>query len=143
MRVLVWWTTPTDLPPVVRNATSTGVLTFEHTKFQVLLAQTPEETTRGLSGTPSLPRGEGMLFFFDTLEKRGFWMPDMHFSIDIVWIDADWKVVDVTLHATPESYPKTTFYPKSPAKYVLEVNAGIADEWGIHEGTQFSYGGRE
>lgn len=107
--------------------------------ISVLIAETPDETTRGLSGMPSLLHDEGMLFLFDRSQKFGFWMPDMHFAIDMIWIDESWRVIDVSAHATPESYPKTIFYPHTPATYVLEVNDNIAKEWGIATGTTMRF----
>ena len=52
------------------------------------IADSAERQRRGLSGRPSLARGEGMLFVYDEPAPRGFWMPDMNFDIDIVWIRA-------------------------------------------------------
>ncbi len=49
----------------------------------------------------------------------------MQFSIDIIWISEDLKVVDIKEEATPESYPES-FAPKEGAKYVLEVGAGFS-----------------
>jgi len=53
-------------------------------------------------------------------------MKDMQFAIDILWIDENKKIVDITHNAVPESYP-SIFQPNSPTKYVLEVNAGWAE----------------
>ncbi len=108
--------------------------------IDVLVAETPPQRERGLSGMRSLPQDEGMLFLFDQSDKFTFWMPDMYFSIDIVWIGEDWRVVDVTHHATPESYPKTIFRPRIPARYVLEINDNMANEWGIVSGTVIQLG---
>src|SRR3989344_5408813 len=55
-----------------------------------------DETRRlGLSGRSTLPEGSGMFFIFDTPGLYAFWMKDMHFSIDIVWIDENFVVVDM------------------------------------------------
>ena len=119
-----------------------GTIVTASRTIPVLIAETSEETMRGLSGMRVLPADEGMLFLFDHSGKFGFWMPEMHFAIDIIWIDGDWKVVDVSHHATPESFetnPKTVFYPRSPARYVLEVNDGMAKAWGIASGTTLTF----
>ncbi len=116
----------------------TGSATSTRT-IEVLIAETPAQRERGLSGMPALPHDEGMLFLFDKSDKFTFWMPDMHFAIDMVWIGEDWRVVDVTHHATPESYPKT-FSPRIPARYVLEINDNLAKEWGIASGTVMELG---
>lgn len=64
-----------------------------------------------------------MLFVFAEAEQYSFWMKDMNYPIDIVWIDANRQVVAITENATPESYP-LKFTPPVPVKYVLEVRSG-------------------
>ena len=115
---------------IINNHGATTTRTID-----VLVAETPAQRARGLSGMLSLPHDEGMLFLFDQSDKFTFWMPDMHFAIDMVWISEDWRVVDVTHHATPESYPKTIYSPRIPARYVLEINDNMANAWGIASGT--------
>lgn len=90
------------------------------------VADTPEERQQGLSGRKELAEGRGMLFIFDTSDYHGFWMPDMHFAIDIIWIDDSFQVVHIKKNVSPESYP-TVFEPAQPAQYVLEVPAGFAE----------------
>lgn len=90
---------------------------------------------RGLSGLTELSDGEGMLFVFDKSDKYGFWMKDMFFSIDILWIDEEGKVVHIKENATPESYPEV-FKPDIPARFVLEVKAGFVKEEEIGLGTE-------
>lgn len=123
-------------PPIFVPAAMT--LTDGTTTLIVDYAVTPKEQARGLSGRPSLPEGRGMLFVFDKKPAPPFWMPDMNFAIDIVWIGSDKRIVDITENATPESYP-TTFSPKSPAAYVLEIAAGEARNLGFASGTQLMF----
>lgn len=84
---------------------------------------TPESRERGLSGRVKLEENEGMLFVFDKPDLYRFWMKDMNFPIDIIWISENMEIVDITENAQPKSFPKT-FFPKKPARFVLEVNAG-------------------
>lgn len=102
-------------------------------KIIVSLASTPEEKARGLSGRTSLPADEGMLFVYDRPEVQKFWMKDMNFPIDIIWIGTDKTVVDIANNLDPGTYPET-FSPDAPAQYVLEVNAGYAQGHGISLG---------
>jgi uncharacterized membrane protein (UPF0127 family) len=99
----------------------------------VELAETPAQRTLGLSGRDSLPKDEGLLFIFDQeSESNCFWMKDMNFAIDMVWLDSDKNVVTIKENATPESYEtRETFCPDQPAKYGLEINTGKAAELGI------------
>ena len=101
----------------------------------VEVADTESERELGLSGHAPLPNGTGMLFVFDTDELWAFWMKDMQFPIDIVWIDAAGTVVTVAANVSPESYP-TTFAPSAPARYALELPAGYAAAHGIAEGSK-------
>src|SRR3989344_7332267 len=61
-------------------------------EVKVELALTPEEQTQGFSGRSGLGENEGMLFVFDTPGKYGFWMKDMLFPIDIIWLAPDSRV---------------------------------------------------
>lgn len=105
------------------------------TDIKVDVVETPEERNKGLSGRESLANGEGMLFVFEKMDTYSFWMPDMHFAIDIIWLDENMKVMHIQENATPESYP-TNFTPPVPAKYVLEVPAYFSKEKGIVVGDQ-------
>lgn len=97
------------------------------------IAATPENRTKGLSGRPSLKENEGMLFVFDKPGFYSFWMKDMNFPIDIIWISEEMKIIDITKNAKPESFPET-FFSRNTAKYVLEVASGWADGNSIKEG---------
>ncbi len=102
--------------------------------LDVYVADTPAERQRGLSGRDGLADDEGMLFVFEEDGRHTFWMKDMHFAIDIIWIAADGTVVSVVHNATPDSYPDRTYSPSDPARYVLEVNAGFAARHQIEPG---------
>lgn len=67
-----------------------------------------------------------MLFIFETPGQHGFWMKDMNFSIDIVWIDENLQIVGIDKNIAPETFPNI-FYPNQLVKYVLEIPAGYSD----------------
>jgi hypothetical protein len=107
--------------------------------FEVEPAITSAQRTKGLSGSPPLTPGSGMLFIFERESKYTFWMIDMLFALDMVWIGAECTVVDITFNApppepdqTPDQLPR--FSPGVPARYVLEINAGEAGPAGIRPG---------
>lgn len=79
---------------------------------------------RGLSGRESLGADEGMLFVFPVEGLYQFWMKDMRFPIDIIWLDSEYRIVDVHQKVKPETYPET-FTPKVKIRYVLELPAGF------------------
>lgn len=126
----------TVLPPAAQSMPSNDassviarigpdLVIVNNTLFRVSVASTEEKRRRGLSGQSRLAVNEGMLFIFDQPGRYGFWMKEMLFPIDIIWLDADFQPVHLVENATPESYP-VSFYPPQPAKYALEVAAG---EW--------------
>lgn len=116
-------------------------VTVGKTIIPVEIRRTPEELQKGLSGRASLDAKSGMIFIFDKSAKYRFWMPDMHFSIDIIWIDENKKIVgiheNVSTEFDPED-PKFYIAPK-PAKYVLEVNAGFSKKNGIGVGNEIIF----
>lgn len=95
--------------------------------IKVILALTEDEQIKGLSVKDKLNENEGMLFVFDQIGKHNFWMKDMNFPIDIIWLGEDMKVVYVKENVHPETYPKT-FGPEISSKYVLELVAGFSNK---------------
>ena len=104
-----------------------------NTWVRTTVVDTPETRERGLSGSQGLDENEGMLFVFPQDGFYGFWMKDMLFSIDIVWISADGEVVDMAQNVTPDTFPQS-FGPERPARYVLELPAGWARTRGVQVG---------
>lgn len=107
---------------------------------RVGVVETPAARQRGLSGRPSLAPDEGLLFVFDSDGTWAFWMKDMRFSIDMVWIDSAGKVVFIKEHATPESYTTSgeSFRPDVPARYVLELPDGFCASHNVRVGSTVS-----
>lgn len=102
--------------------------------LKVYLAQTPLEREVGLSVFDRLSDNQGMLFVFDSAQKPGFWMKDMKFSIDIIWINS-LRVVDITRNLPVENNSQLTkYYPNVDIDHALEVNAGWSDKNGIKVG---------
>lgn len=103
--------------------------------LHVDVADTESLQERGLSGRSGLAPDEGMLFVFETDGEYSFWMKEMLFPIDIVWISSDGEVVFVSKNVSPVSYP-ASMKPDTPARYVLELPAGFADAHGVEKGTK-------
>lgn len=101
--------------------------------IEVMVADTPETRAKGLGGREGLAQDEGMLFIFDSDAKYPFWMKDMQFPIDILWISDKGEVVDIRENVLLSTYP-AVFAPNSPARYVLELPAGFAKENGVSVG---------
>jgi uncharacterized membrane protein (UPF0127 family) len=101
--------------------------------IQLERVDTPKARERGLGGRDSMPRNHGMLFVFQQDGAYCFWMKDTRFSLDMVWLDGDGRVVYVKHNVTPDTYPQS-FCPNKKARYVIELNAGTARDIGIYEG---------
>lgn len=106
--------------------------------IKVMVADTDASREQGLSYRSSLPANQGMLFVFDDPGMYAFWMKDMHFPLDMVWINSDKMVVGVSRDLSPDTYP-STFPPPSPVPYVLEINAGSADKLGLVSGAKIDF----
>lgn len=91
---------------------------------------------KGLGGRPCILPNEAMIFPFIRPAQYAFWMKDMKFPIDIVWIDANHQVVANQINLKPSSYPNQYANPKQyPAQYVLEIKANQSKQLGITLGT--------
>lgn len=119
-----------------------GNAKFAGKTFQVRVARSDKDLQIGLSKTASLSENQGMLFVFKTKSKYGFWMRDMKFPIDVIFID-DNKVVDIKKNFKPSSDNNIAsleiYKPKADANYVLEVNEGLADKYNIKEGNKVEF----
>lgn len=103
---------------------------------KVELADSLWKQTRGLMFRKSLPKGSGLLMDFKSERKVGIWMLFMRFPIDLIYINSEKKVVDIKGNVKPVSLNPLTwrvYYPKKPARYVLEVPAGTAGKTKIGE----------
>lgn len=117
---------------------SRATVTLGGTTFAVTVAQTPMEQARGLSGRESLGKNEGMLFVFPKPTLPTFWMKDMRFPIDIVWI-ASGTVIGIEKNVDPQigvSEEELRLYtPPAPVESVFEIAAGEAERTGSTVGT--------
>lgn len=107
-------------------------------RINIEIASTSASREQGLSGRTSLPPDAGMLFVFENPGVYGFWMKDMSFPIDIVWITEAKTVAGVTSRLSPETYPNVFGSPLA-ILYVLELNSGGADKYGIATGTKLVF----
>ena len=116
-----------------------GVITLGAGTFKIWIAETQATRAQGLSDQPSLPRDWGMWFDRESTGGASFWMKNMHFPLDMLWLDESFQIVHVTHNAevpeaeTPDA-ELSRYHPSVPVRYVLEVNAGLAQELGLQEG---------
>ena len=97
---------------------------------------------RGLMFRRELPRDAGMLFIFEREERQFFYMKNMNFPLDILWIDAGKKIVGMKKDFQPASAGEESpqsFSPDSPALYVLEVCSGFCDKYQVRIGDKVGF----
>ncbi len=113
-------------------------LTMAGTVYDYEVATTPAEQQQGLSGRENLPANHAMLFVFSADGQDCFWMKDMHFPLDIIWLSSQKQVVTIKENALPSSYPES-FCPNQPARYVVEANAGTVSKTGLKLGDKVRF----
>jgi len=101
--------------------------------IQVTIANTQASRAQGLGGRTGLANDEGMLFVFAQDGVYPFWMKDMLFSIDIIWLSDSGAVIYIAPDISPTTYP-ATFGPREPARYVIELLAGWASAHNVKIG---------
>ena len=93
------------------------------------LAVTDEERQLGLMHRQEILADQGMLFIFKEEGTYSFWMKNMEFSLDILWLDRGKRIVHIERNVPPcEREPCPSYPPRLPAMYVLELKAGSVDE---------------
>jgi uncharacterized protein len=102
---------------------------------------TGEQKTRGLSVKDTLNENEGMLFVFENEAEHIFWMKDMRFPIDIIWLDSNKTIIHIEHNVQPCSFGSfcPTYKPDGNSLYVLETVAGFANKYAIVQGTQAEF----
>lgn len=101
--------------------------------YYLQIVRTTAAQDKGLGGRTSLPQNEGMLFAFSNPQTLCFWMKDMHFPLDMVWLNGDKQVVSIANNVPVNSYPRA-YCPHTPAQYVIELNAGQAASADLYRG---------
>ncbi|HET9817655.1 MAG TPA: DUF192 domain-containing protein [Rhodanobacteraceae bacterium] len=111
-------------------------------RFSVELADTPAEQAHGLMGRTHMPGDHGMLFVFRDSEPRTFWMKDTLIPLDMLFFDATGRLVAIQADAQPCKADPCKLYPSgTPARYVLELNAGAAAKLGVRKGDVITFSG--
>lgn len=105
------------------------------------ISVTNEQRTKGLSEKDDLAENEAMLFVFGNEAKHTFWMKDMKFPIDIIWLDSNGKIVHMeeNLMPCPLVLICPSYTPNADSQYVLETMAGFAQRHDISLGTNVKF----
>lgn len=119
-----------------------GIIKIDDVTLQVQIADTKPLQTRGLMFQEKLPYDQGMLFVFEDEDVRSMWMLNMQFALDVIWLDADGKVVHIEKDTQPCKSALETMVctftngNNNVAKYVLEVTSGFVDKFNITENSK-------
>jgi uncharacterized membrane protein (UPF0127 family) len=129
---------PSSPPPA---AAAENTVTIDGNIIDVDVSTTTAEIDQGLQNRPTLGASQGMLFIFNHSAIYRFWMPNMNFPLDMIWIGSNMQVVDITKDAPPLPDPTNPIWytPSVPAQYVLEVNADYSDEHDIQPGDAVTF----
>ena len=105
--------------------------------LDIEIADTDFDIQTGLMYRSSMEKLQGMLFVFEDETERYFYMKNTKIPLDLIYIDADKNIVSFQKNAKP--FDETSLPSNEPAKYVLEVNAGMVDVWGVSVGDSISF----
>jgi uncharacterized membrane protein (UPF0127 family) len=136
--VLLWQAQqPQVQPDTIPEGFSDGFVMLANQQVNFELADNAAEQAVGLSNKSSIGPNQGMLFAFTEPNIPSFWMKNMQFPIDIIWINGN-QVVGINPNLQPQ--PNTlagelpTYSPPQPVNFVLEVQAGWAEQNGVQIG---------
>lgn len=105
--------------------------------LQIAIADEQMERNQGLMDVREMGSDEGMLFIFDENQPLNFWMVNTPLPLDIIYVGADSSIVRIYQNTTP--FSEATLPSDSPAKFVVETNAGYTMEHGILEGMNIRF----
>ena len=112
------------------------------TRYEVEIADDDAERARGLMFRDELATGHGMLFIHEREAPQAYWMKNTRIALDILYFDADRTLVSQQRDVPPCSAGNACpSYPSDePARYVLELNAGVAEKLGLQDGSELTLG---
>nr|WP_299384669.1 DUF192 domain-containing protein [Allomuricauda sp.] len=117
---------------ITKPGTDAATITLD-----IEIAETEYETQTGLMYRESMDELQGMLFIFPEVTTHSFYMKNTQIPLDIIYIDENLKITSFQKNAKP--FDETGLPSDGPVKYVLEINAGLSDQWGLEIGDTVSY----
>ena len=112
----------------IKKAASDSIIT----KLDIEVADDDYSTQTGLMYRKHMEAHQGMLFIFPDSDYRSFYMKNTEIPLDIIYISDNKEIVSIQKNAKPMD--ETSLPSEAPAKYVLEVNAGLSDTWNLEKG---------
>lgn len=118
---------------VLKRASNDSVIA----QLDIEIAEGDYETQTGLMYRSRMEKNRAMLFVFEDVSMRAFYMKNTQFPLDIIYLGEDQKVINIQKDAIP--FNQASLPSSAPAKYVLEVNAGLSDQWGLGSGDKMEF----
>jgi uncharacterized membrane protein (UPF0127 family) len=119
------------------------VIVNDDFELTVYMAVTNDQQVKGLSVRDHLKENEGMVFVYEQPTRQTFWMKDMKFPIDIIWLDSNGTVVHIEHNLQPcimtFAFMCPSYIPDDDSLYVLETVAGFSKKHGIKVGTNVDF----
>ena len=110
-------------------------------RFSVEIAADDASRAQGLMNRESMADGQGMLFIFEREGPQSFWMKNTLIPLDILYFDDDRRLVSASRRVPPCRTARCPSYPsRAPARYVLELNGGLAEQIGASIGDELHFG---
>ena len=106
-------------------------------KYDIEIAETDYERQRGLMDRTSMKDDQAMLFIFPDVQVRSFYMKNTKIPLDIIYLDGNKTIVSFQKNAKP--FDESSLPSGAPAQYVLEINAGLSDEWQLEVGDRMAF----
>jgi uncharacterized protein len=115
---------------------SSQEIKLDNVTLNVQIADTPAKMEQGLQFSDPLPYNQGMLFVPANSQVLPMWMPNMKFSLDIIWFDNNGNVIHMEKNVPPCTLPDQSTCPiynqnGQPSKYALEVTSGFVNKYNI------------
>lgn len=105
--------------------------------LDIEIADDEYQTQTGLMYRKGMPNNQAMLFIFDDEQPRSFYMKNTEFGLDIIYINSKKEIVNIQKNAQP--LDPTSLPSQGAAQYVLEVNDGLSDLWGLQAGDRVEW----
>jgi uncharacterized membrane protein (UPF0127 family) len=109
-------------------------------RLDIYIAATDEQRSRGLMHVRNMPESTGMLFLYDYDARLSMWMKNTFIPLDILFVRADGTVSSIAYDTEPQSLKSIAAL--EPVRYVLELNAGVAEKLSIDQYSRLEWGGQ-
>lgn len=126
--------------PTMKTSTVSFLTEKGEVKINVEIADSVMKHQIGLMNRTSMDYKSGMIFIFGSERPRSFWMKNTLIPLDMIFVDSNFKIVNITKQAQPCKIITCEVYPSGvSAMYVVEVNGGFVDDKGIRIGDQIKF----